>query len=146
MLRKLPSVLVSFTPMPTYAIFLSFFKESRTESFIFNKVIAFFATFLLNASTSLFRSCDKLSVFTYPVLLKPKLYFANNTFLTRLSISTESSTLFEIAFCIFWIDVGTSPGRQSISLPAINDCTAASPGAKYFATPCISSASVKDIP
>ena len=76
-------------------------------------------------------------------LIPTYLYFVSNTFLQCSSISSQLMRLLSIAALIFSITCSTSPGKQSISLPAIKDCTEDSPSGKNFFTPCISNASVK---
>ena len=112
----------------------------------FKSVNAFLANISLSALVDALRSAAKLAVSIGCKLASPKLYLARNTFLTLSLRSSQLSFPAATASFTFSILPAISPGKHNISLPAIKDCTEASPFGKNFATPFISNASVKVIP
>ena len=77
---------------------------------------------------------------------KPCSYFACKTFFTCISICSQLILFCSMASFTFCITIETSPGRQSISFPAINDSTPAAPSGYTADTPFISSPSVIIMP
>ena len=137
-----------FVPMLTYttSVFVkSFFAGigKYISSVFFKTVSAFSAISLRMRLTSLFKSLVILVVLMGFKLASPYSYFAISTFLQCISISARLILPEVMASFNLAIAKGTSPGRQSISLPAIMDSTEAVPSGKNFFTPCISRASVK---
>ena len=134
-------------PIPIYSVFV--FLVASGNKFLlssFNTVNAFLASISFSSVVDAFRSAAKLAVSMGCKLAKPKLYLARNTFFTLWLRSSQLNFPAAIASLTFSMLPSISPGKQSISLPAIKDITDASPLGKNFVTPFISSASVKVIP
>ena len=102
--------------------------------------------FCLIAATDWFKSAVRLVVSIGVQLDRPYLYLAAKTLFTRSLISFLFNLPSLIADLIFFMVCSTSPGKQSISLPAMRACTFASPCGKYLLIAFISKASVTLIP
>ena len=105
--------------------------------------MALSATNFFISLAPLFKSFTRFVVSTGLTLATPYKYLYSKTFLHFAYTSFQLNLLLSIASLIFAMDVATSSGRQSISLPAISDCAAICPPGKNLATPFIPNASVK---
>ena len=121
-------------------------KGNAVLSSSFASVMAFAAISFFSPSVFSFNLIARPSSGSGFHLASPVWYFASSSFLTCSSIWDQPSRPSAMAPLTFEIVFSTSPGRQSISFPAISDSTLEAPSGKALATPFISRASVKVIP
>ena len=134
-------------PIPTYSVFVFFACNGNNFLFSsFKTVNAFLASISLSALVDAFKSAAIFVVSIGCKFERPKLYLARNTFFTLSLRSSQLSFPAAMASFTFSILPSISPGKHSISLPAIKDITEASPLGKNLLTPFISSASVNVMP
>ena len=121
-------------------------KGNAVLSSSFASVMAFSAISFFKPSVFSFSLMASPSIETGFHFASPVWYFASNNFLTCSSICDQLNTPSAMAPLTFEIVFSTSPGRQSMSFPAIRDSTLEAPSGKALATPFISNASVKVMP